>query len=230
MSSCLLAGQVSELERLKLQSQVWEPTGRRLLGEIGDGRGARAVDIGCGVVGWLRVLSEWVGPDGQVVGTDIDDAMLTVASEFVAEESLGNVKLVKDDLFATSLEPASFDLVHARYEITPLGRGPEQMTTYLQLVRPGGTVVREDPDVASWHFNPPAPALEKLIALIVEAFRRTGGDWAAGRRHPGRTGLDLLRGAGIEANVRAEVFALPPGHPYLRLPLQFATALEARLL
>ena len=34
---------------------------------------------------------------------------------------------------------------------------------------------------------------------------------------------------GIEANVRAEVFALPPGHPYLRLPLQFATALEARL-
>ena len=26
------------------------------------------------------------------------------------------------------------------------------------------------------------------------------------------------------------MFALPPGHPYLRLPLQFATALEARLL
>jgi ubiquinone/menaquinone biosynthesis C-methylase UbiE len=173
-SEYLLAGQVSELERLKLQSRVWEPSSRRLLEQIGDGRGARAVDIGCGVMGWLRVLSEWVGPDGQVVGTDIDDAMLAVANEFVAEESLGNVKLVKDDLFATCLEPASFDLVHARYEITPLGRGPEQMTTYLQLVRPGGTVVLEDPDVASWHFNPPAPALEKLITLIVEAFRRTG--------------------------------------------------------
>src|SRR5215207_10198684 len=103
----LLAGQASELERLQLQSRVWEPSGRRLLAEIGDGRGARAVDVGCGVVGWLRVLSEWVGPDGQVVGTDIDDAMLTNADEFVAEESLGNVKLVKDDLFATNLEPAS---------------------------------------------------------------------------------------------------------------------------
>src|SRR4029453_13574652 len=224
MSSYLLAGQVSELERLKLQSQVWEPTGRRLLGEIGDGRGARAVDIGCGGVGLVRVASEWVGPDGQVVGTDIDDAMLAVASEFVAEESLGNVKLVKDDLFATSLEPASFDLVHARYEITPLGRGPKQMTTYLQLVRPGGTVVLEDPDVASWPFNPPAPALEKRITLIVEAFRRTGGDWDAGRKH-----LDLFESFGIKANVKAEVFALSPGHPYLRLPLQFATALEARL-
>jgi SAM-dependent methyltransferase len=221
----LLAGQVSELERLQLQSRVWEPTGRRLLEEIGDGRGARAVDVGCGVLGWLRVLSEWVGPDGEVVGTDIDDAMLAVAKEFVAKEKLENVTLRTDDLFATSLEPASFDLVHARYEITPLGRAPEQMTAYLRLVRPGGMVVLEDPDVASWHFNPPAPALEKLIDLIVEAFRRTGGDWDAGRKH-----LDLFRGFGIEANVRAEVFALPPGHPYLRLPLQFATALEARLL
>jgi SAM-dependent methyltransferase len=224
-SEYLLAGQVSELERLKLQSRVWEPAGRRLLEEIGGGDGHRAVDVGCGVMGWLRLLSEWVGPDGEVMGTDVDDAMLGQAKQFVADEGLGNVTLVKDDLFATSLEPESFDLVHARYEITPLGRAPEQLATYLRLVRPGGTVALEDPDVASWHFNPPAPALEKLIALIVEAFRRTGGNWDAGRTH-----LDLFRGAGVDANVRAEVFALPPGHPYLRLPLQFADALETRLL
>ena len=212
-STYLLAGQASELERLKLQSGVWEPTGRRLLRQIGDGRGTRAVDIGCGVMGWLRVLSEWVGADGEVVGTDIDDAMLANAKQFVTDNGLGNVVLTNDDLFATKLEPDSFDLVHARYEITPLGRAPEQMTTYVELVRPRGVIVLEDPDVASWHFNPPAPALEEQIALIVEAFRRTGGDWNAGRKH-----LDLFRSFGIEANVRAESIALPPRHPYLRLP------------
>jgi ubiquinone/menaquinone biosynthesis C-methylase UbiE len=220
----LLVGQASELERLKLQSQVWEPTGRRLLEEIGDAAGARAIDVGCGVMGWLRLLSEWAG-GGEVVGTDVDDAMLALAARFVADEGLANVTLKNDDVFATSLEPASFDLVHARYEITPLGRAPEQMKTYLGLVRPGGAVVLEDPDVASWHFNPPASALEELIALIVEAFRQTGGDWDSGRKH-----LDLFHSFGIEANVRAEVLALPPGHPYLRLPLQFATSLEKRLL
>ena len=99
------------------------------------------------------------------------------------------------------------------------------MKTYLGLVRPGGAVVLEDPDVASWHFNPPAPALEELIALIVEAFRQTGGDWDSGRKH-----LDLFHSFDIEANLRAEVLALPPGHPYLRLPLQFATSLEKRLV
>jgi SAM-dependent methyltransferase len=221
----LLAGQASELERLQLQSRVWEASGRRLLEEIDDGRGARALDVGCGVLGWLRLLSEWVGPDGEVTGTDLDEAMLAAADRFMSEEGLRNVGLVKDDLFASELEPASFDLVHARYEICPLGRAHEQMETYLRLARPGGTIVLEDPDSASWHFNPPAPALERLIALIEESFRLSGGDWGAGRKH-----LHLLRDFGIEGNVRAEVVALPPGHPYLRLPLQFATSLEERLL
>ena len=221
----LLAGQASELERLQLQSLVWEPSGRRLLAEIGDGRGARALDVGCGALGWLRVLSDWVGPGGQVTGTDVDESMLAAADQFVTQEGLRNVGLVKDDLFATELKPDSFDLVHARYEICPLGRGHEQMETYVRLARPGGTIVLEDPDPGSWHFNPPARALEKLIALIVEAFRLGGGDWQAARYH-----LQLLRDFGIDGNVRAEVVALEPGHPYLRLPLQFATALEERLL
>ena len=223
-STYLLAGQASELERLQLQSRVWEPSGRRLLAEIGDGRGGRAVDIGCGVMGWLRLLSEWVGQDGEVVGTDIDDAMLCAAKQFVADEGLGNVLLRNDDLFATRLEPASFDLVHARFELTPLGRCHDQMDTYVGLLRPGGTIVLEDPDWGSWHFNPPAEGSQQLIALIHEAFSRWG-DAGAGRNH-----LDLLRSCGIEGNVRAEVLALPPGHPYLWLPLQFSVGLEPRLL
>ena len=221
----LLAGQASELERLQLQSRVWEPSGRRVLEQLGDGRGAHALDVGCGVLGWLRILSEWVGPAGEVTGTDVDEAMLASAERFVADEGLSRVSLVKDDLFASKLEPDSFDLVHARYEICPLGRAHEQMETYVRLARPGGAIVLEDPDAASWHFNPPAPALERIIVLIQDAFRLSGGDWAAGRMH-----LHLLREFGIEGNVSAEVLALPPGHPYLRLPLQFATALEEKLL
>jgi SAM-dependent methyltransferase len=221
----LLAGQPSELERLQLQSRVWEPSGRRLLDAIGEGRGLRALDVGCGAIGWLRLLSEWVGPDGQVVGADIDDAMLAAAGQFVDTQGLGNVVLVKDDLFASQLEASSFDLVHARFQIAPLGRGPDQMAAHLRLLRPEGTVVLEEWDVSSWHLNPPAPALEKLIELVGEAFLRSGGDNYAGRKL-----LELFRGFDIHGNVRAEIVALPPGHPYLRVPLQFATALEERLL
>lgn len=220
----LLAGQASELERLQVQSRVWEPSGRRLLEVIGDGRGRRVLDVGCGVLGWLRVLSEWVGTDGQVVGTDIDDAMLAAAQQVIIGDGLRNVELLKDDIFETKLEPASFDLVHARFEIAPLGRADEQLATYLRLARPGGTVVLEDPDISTLHFNPPATALEQLIELISDAFRRSGGDLNAGRNH-----FDLFRRFGIDPKVRADVEALSPGHPYLRVPLQFAAALDPKL-
>ena len=221
----LLADQPSELERLQLQSRVWEPSGRRLLDEIGEGRGDRVLDVGCGAIGWLRLLSGWVGPDGEVVGTDIDDAMLAAAGQFVDSEGLGNVVLMKDDLFASKLESSSFDLVHARFQIAPLGRGPDQIANHVRLLRPGGTVALEEWDVSSWNFNPPVRALDSLVELIGQSFAQSGGDM-----HVGRKLLDLLRGFGIEGNVRAEVLALPPGHPYLRLPLQFAAALEERLL
>lgn len=61
----ILTGHSGELERLRLQSRIWEPAGRRLLTAIGEGHGARALDVGCGAMGWLQLLSEWVGPDGQ---------------------------------------------------------------------------------------------------------------------------------------------------------------------
>lgn len=219
--SYLMAGRTSELERLRLQSRVWEPAGERLLGRIGGGAGRRVLDVGCGAHGWLRILSAWVGPEGRVVGSDNQPSMLEAARVLVAEESLGNVDLVEDDLFASRLDPASFDLVHARFQLAPLGRFEEQLDAYRRLVAPGGLLVLEDPDLSSWRFNPEAPSAHRLIGLIEQAFLAAGGDFNAGRRLP--------EWLGPGAEVSAEVVALPAGHAYLRLPLQFATSLEPRL-
>jgi SAM-dependent methyltransferase len=222
--SYLLANQPSELERLRLQSRVWEPPGRELLSKIGGGSGGRALDVGCGAMGWLRILSEWVGPSGQIVGTDIDESLLNAARSFLKAEGISNVELVVDDLFDSMLEPQSFDLVHARYVIAPLGRGREQVASYRRLVRPGGLLVLEEWDLGSWHFNPTAPAAERLIQLLSEIFAALGGE--AGRGLP-----ELFREIGIdEPEIEAHVIALKPGHPYLRLPLQFSVPLESRLL
>jgi SAM-dependent methyltransferase len=219
----LLAHQPTELERLQLQSRVWEPTGRRLLADLDGGPGARALDVGCGALGWLRILGAWVGPSGRVVGIDIDQSLLDAAHASLAAEGIANVELVVDDLFASKLEPGSFDLVHARFQIAPLGRGPEQLASFRRLAKPGGRLVLEEWDLGSWHFNPPAPAAERLIRLIAEIFEAHGGE-------AGRALRELLRGIGIEdPELDAHVLVLTPGHPYLRLPLQFSLALESRL-
>jgi SAM-dependent methyltransferase len=215
-----------ELDRLRLQSRVWETAGRDLLADIGDGTGRRVLDVGCGAMGWLRIFSAWVGPEGRVVGTDIAPTLLDAAATLVADEGLDNVEIVIDDLFASRLEPASFDVVHARFQIAPIGRAEEQLAAYRRWLKPGGILVLEDPESSSWRSDPSASATSTLIGLIRRAFIAGGGDFDAGRRVP-----ELLRAVGVtRPRLRATVQALDPGHPYLRLPLQFATSLEGRLV
>ena len=183
-----------------------------------------AISLGCGALGWLRILSEWVGASGHVVGTDVDENLLAGARSFLEAEGISDVELVVDDLFASKLEPHSLDLVHGRFLIAPLGRGREQVDSFRRLVRPGGILALEEWDLGSWHFNPPAPAAERLIDLVSAAFATVGGE--AGRGLP-----ELLRGVGIEEpEIDAHLVALEPGHPYLRLPIHFSVSLESRLL
>jgi SAM-dependent methyltransferase len=220
----LLADQPSEVERLQLQSRVWEPAGDAFMRRLELPPDADVVDVGCGVLGWLRVLSRALGPGGRVVGADIEPRMLELARVFVGAERLANVALVRDDLFASALLPASFDLVHARFQLAPLGRMSEQLAAYRRLLKPGGWLVLEDPDIGSWRVHPNATRTQDLIALIERGFSAAGGDLNAGRRLPA-----LLREMGGEPIVAAHVIALESGHSYLRLPLQFATALKGRL-
>ena len=56
-------------------------------------------------MGWLRILREWVGPAGQIVGGDVDESLLKAARSFLEEEGIANVELVVDDLFDSKLEP-----------------------------------------------------------------------------------------------------------------------------
>ena len=220
----LLAAQPSERERLQLQSKVWEPAGRKLLAELEAPAGARAIDLGCGCLGWLRLLSEWVGPEGRVVGTDVDASLLDHAADFCDDENLANVRVLADDMFDSHLPAASFDLVHARFQIAPLGRASDILDAMLRLVRPGGVLVLEDPCSGSWNTYPSVPAAQRLVQLIINAFDRSGGCFDAGTQN-----VQLLRERGLDPYVRAEVLALPPGDPYLRLPVQFGQSLRDRL-
>jgi SAM-dependent methyltransferase len=222
MSAYGMAGQTSEIERLRLQSRVWEAAGEELLDLLP--RRRRALDVGCGAMGWLRILSRWVSEGGEVLGSDIDERLLQNAGALVQEERLRSVRLLRDDLFSSALPARSFDLVHARFEIAPLGRAREQVEAYRGLLAPGGILVLEDPDSSTWSFEPNAPALERLISYVKRAFTGMGGDFDAGLAE-----ADLLRAHGFQTTTKRHVVQLEAGHPYLRLPIQFATSLRSRI-
>jgi SAM-dependent methyltransferase len=222
----VLAQGAAELERLRLQARVWEPEAEALLDRIGVRSGWSCIDLGCGAMGILGPLGRRVGPTGRVVGVDLDGHQLVAARAFVREAGLERVEVLEGDAYATGLPPASFDLVHVRFLFAPAGRDEALLAEMLRLVRPGGVLAIQEPDSASWACFPPRPAWTRLTRLVRAAFARGGGDFDAGRRTYG-----MLRRAGLEdVRVRAAVLALPDGHPYRRLPVQFAASLRARIL
>jgi SAM-dependent methyltransferase len=222
----LLADGAAELERLRLQALVWEPEVEAMLDRIGLLPGSSCLDVGCGAVGILGPLSRRVGASGRVVGIDTDRNLLEAARAFVRELGLANVEVLERDAYATGLPRASFDLVHVRFLFAPLGRDEDLLRELLALTGPGGTVAVEETDLSPWNCFPPHPAWSRLKGAIAEAFARAGGDANAGRRTYG-----MLRRAGLDqVQIRAAVIGLPGGHPYLRLPIQFASSLRERIL
>jgi hypothetical protein len=66
----VLGGTQTEQQRLLAQASEFEIQSRWLLDQIDIRPGWRAVDIGCGPIGILNLLSERVGIEGSVVGLE----------------------------------------------------------------------------------------------------------------------------------------------------------------
>ena len=106
-----LGGTSTERDRLLSQAEQYEPTANWLLDQVGVQDGWRAVDIGCGPIGILNLLSERVGPKGVVIGLEREQRFVEMARAEIAKRGMGNVTMVQGDGLNTGMEKGSFDLV-----------------------------------------------------------------------------------------------------------------------
>jgi ubiquinone/menaquinone biosynthesis C-methylase UbiE len=108
----------AELERLVQQSHLFQIQFRSLLRSIGLSQGIHVLDVGCGPVGILDLLSEQEGVRGKMVGIDSNPRMIEQAERFIAAHRLTNVGVAMADAQEPGLPRASFDLVHERLLLT----------------------------------------------------------------------------------------------------------------
>jgi SAM-dependent methyltransferase len=187
-----LGGTETEKQRLLAQVRPYEPMARALLDQINVKSGWRAADIGCGPIGILILLSEAVGPQGQVFGVEREARFAAMAREEAARRRLGNVTIIEADGFATGIAKNSLDLVHERLVLMHVPNREGFIAEMLTLLRPGGTIAVEDVDNASWLCHPMHPSWTALFDAFHATFHKGGGDGFLGRRLPA-----LLRGAGV---------------------------------
>src|SRR5216683_2068637 len=158
-----LGGTSTERDRLLSQADQYEPTANWLLDQIGVQPGWRAVDIGCGPIGILNLLSQRVGRSGAVIGLEREQRFVEMARAEIATRGLGNVTMVQGDALNTGLEKGSFDLVHERLVLINVSAREAFLTEMLSLLRPGGTVALEDVDNVSWLCQPAHPSWDIFL-------------------------------------------------------------------
>ncbi|MFJ2646070.1 methyltransferase domain-containing protein [Streptomyces sp. NPDC087420] len=213
----------AEQERLLAQCELLRPAAAALLDTIPLPPNAKALDVGCGPLGVLDLLSERVGPGGSVTGLDTDHRMIGWARESVAERALDNVEVRHEALPPVTAAEALYDLVHCRLLLINTTHPRQILGSMAAAVRPGGWVAVQEFDWATWQCDPPHPAWSRLKALLTEVF---GGDVHIGARLPG-----LLSEAGLtDVRATAHAYYWRPGDRYQTLLLSFAHLFRDRLL
>jgi len=187
-----LGSDPAEQARLRRQSVELRDQSLALLGRIPLGAGQRAIDLGCGPSGLLELLADRVGPGGEVIGLDREPSHVDAARTLARERGLANVRIVEGDARDTGLGPGSFDLAHARFLLLNIPRPAEVIREMTRLVKPGGWLAIQEPDVLLL-CEPPHRDWQRLVALFEATYLQDGADPRIGRRLPG-----LFGDAGLE--------------------------------
>lgn len=186
---------LAEQQRLIVQAQGLEAYAQSMLDLIPIKPGARVVDIGCGPIGVMNLLSERVGPEGTVVGVEKEPRFVDMARAELGKRGLRNVHVVNADASRTGLEKNSYDLVHERLVLINLPAGIQEaiMAEMFSLLRPGGTIALQEYDSSSYVCYPEHPSWRVLLDVFNDTFRAAGGNELVGRSL-----ASLLRSIGAE--------------------------------
>jgi ubiquinone/menaquinone biosynthesis C-methylase UbiE len=212
----ILGATLTEQQRLIAQAQGLEEYAAWLLDRIPVRPGFRAVDVGCGPIGIMNLLSERVGSHGTVVGVERESRFADMARAELKERGLPNVRVVNADALTTGLEKNHYDMVHERLVLINIPPASQQalLAEMLSLLKPGGTIALEEFDFASYVCYPTHTSWETLFGIWSDAFHAAGGNLSIGRSLAG-----LLRSIGAEnVQIKAHV-AIPQIGEYQRTHL-----------
>jgi len=186
--------------RLAALAASFDASTFRHLRALGLGPGWRVWEVGAGGRSVPDWLAQQVGPDGEVVATDLDTSWLA------ASAVPRGLTILRHDVGFDPPPDGPFDLIHARLVLVHVPQRERALEAMVSALRPGGWLVLEDAD----------PTLQPLLCLeedgpaqqlanrLKVGFRQLmgerGADLAFGRTLPRR-----MREAGL-VDVAADAY------------------------
>ena len=169
--------------RLTRQAALFEPMTERLFRDAGVTRGMRVLDVGSGVGDIAILVARLVGPDGSVVGVDVDGSALQTARDRAGLLGLQNVTFIQGDVRSAEIG-ADFDAAVGRLVLLYLADPAGALHAIKKHVRPDGVLAFQELDldqVPSRSF-PEGTLWDQTGRLVIETFAGAGTHVRMGRQ------------------------------------------------
>lgn len=181
MSRYVIRGGREGYDRLKILARARWPDTSALLERAGIRPGMQCLDLGSGGGDVAFELARIVGPDGNVVGIDMDEVKIELARAEASQKGLTNIEFHAQDVSAWS-EPDRYDLVYSRFVLEHLTRPLDVLVNMWAAVKRGGALVVEDTDFSGLFSEPPNAGYEFHSRMYPLTIARYGGDGSLGRK------------------------------------------------
>jgi SAM-dependent methyltransferase len=219
-----------ELARLVAYSEREAEDVRMVCRRAQLGPGMRAIDIGCGPLGALAILSEIVGPTGEVVGLDSSADAIAKANALIAHLGLRNVRLVHGDLNALDASALgsedAFDFAYCRLVLLHQTSPASFLRSACALLKAGGHVAYQDivDDPSYPKSEPELLAQTQAWRLVLALFKQRGISPEVARDHAA-----LASAAGCELVHQRGKFPVLPAREGFEILQQLLTASRSHL-
>ena len=196
-----------ETERLIKQSQLYEDVTRRFFLRSGIAKGMKVLDVGSGAGDVALTLAEFVGPDGTVIGVDVNPDILKTAQARADAAGFSNIEFIAGDTRTLGL-PDDFDAVVGRLVLMYMADPAETLRHLATHLRPGGIAAFQEVDFTPYTaaVHPDTPLANQLIEWGRTVFERSGAHL--------EMGMDLYK-AFVDADLPEPTlhFEAPMGGP-----------------
>lgn len=163
-----------ETTRLIEQSRIYGESTQRLCKQAGITKGMRVLEIGSGAGDVALTLAELVGPTGQIIGIDVNAAILDTARQRATDAGIRNVEFVAGD--ARTLDfPDKFDAIVGRFVLMYMADPGEVFANLITHLKPGGIAAFQEPEYTLYpaFLHPDTPLMNQLIQWILDVFEHS---------------------------------------------------------
>jgi ubiquinone/menaquinone biosynthesis C-methylase UbiE len=179
----ILSTGASAVSRLHLLHRLFGPISRQMLLDAGISPGKHVLDLGCGVGDVTCWMASQVAPNGSVTSIDLSAAQLAEARREAATLGVENlITFLHGNASETGLPSESFDIVFCRFLLCHLTDPLGTLKEMHRVLRPGGSIVCQDVDLATVYSLPDSDAVNRSVQASIATGQKLGADYRFGRR------------------------------------------------